>query len=289
MKVNHVAANVHTLHTEFETGETQRLLVLSDVHYDSTHCDRELLTKHLEEAKATSSPIFLNGDFLDLMGGKYDPRNTLPGGLRPEYRGQDYFDLVIEDAVRYLAPYAHLIIAYGQGNHETNVRKRQHTDPSRRMVEGLKALGSPLALGGYAGWIRWYCTYSTERTSYVIHYHHGMGGNAPRSKGVLHADIDTARYPDADFIVRGHDHNKWHVPMVVERLTTKNHRHRKTIHHVRCGSYKAMGDGVSGWEVEKGFGQPRLGGYWLKVTRSGHNSRGKRDRLWTTNVEEAYW
>ena len=46
MQVNHVAANVHTLYTEFATGETKRLLVLSDVHYDSTHCDRALLKKH---------------------------------------------------------------------------------------------------------------------------------------------------------------------------------------------------------------------------------------------------
>jgi hypothetical protein len=73
--------------------------------------------------------VFLNGDFLDLMGGKYDPRNTLPGGLRPEYRGQDYFDLVIEDAVKFLEPYKDLLTVYAQGNHETNVKKRQHTDP----------------------------------------------------------------------------------------------------------------------------------------------------------------
>ena len=282
MIFKHHAPNIHEVKREVGWDDPTYILVLSDVHFDSTRCDRNLLKTHLDQALERDAVIHLNGDFLDLMGGKYDPRNTLPGGLRPEYRGQDYFDLVINDAVAFLEPYKDNIFVYAQGNHETNVRKRQHTDPSKRMVDGLKALGSKVELGGYAGWIRWSLTYAkTERTSFLIHYHHGMGGNAPRSKGVLWADIDTARYPDADFIVRGHDHNKWHVPMNVERLSGQNKRHLKTIHHVRCGSYKAFGDGVKGWEVEKGFGQPRLGGYWLVAKR--------RHGGWTTNVEEAYW
>lgn len=287
MKFKHHARNIHEIKQDLKLGEFKRILVLSDVHYDSKNCDRELLKRHLDEALETNAVIHLNGDFLDLMGGKYDPRNTLPGGLRPEYRGQDYFDLVIADAVKFLEPYKDNLFVYAQGNHETNVRKRQHTDPSRRMVHALQALGSPIELGGYSGWIRWRLKYTTEEMSFVIHYHHGMGGNAPRSKGVLHADIDTARYPDADFIIRGHDHNKWHVPMSVERLTKMNTRHIKTVHHVRCGSYKRMGDGFSGWEVEKGFGQPRIGGYWLEAGKVGGSSK-LQNYGWTTRVVEAY-
>ena len=98
--------NHYTVTTpEIETGERQYVLILSDVHYDSKNCDRAMLTKHLKQAQERGAKVFLNGDFLDLMGGKYDPRNTLPGGLRPEYRGTDYFDLVIEDAVEFLKPY----------------------------------------------------------------------------------------------------------------------------------------------------------------------------------------
>jgi len=94
--------NHYTVTTpEIESAEKQYVLILSDVHYDSTKCDRQMLTRHLDKAKERGAKVFLNGDFLDLMGGKYDPRNTLPGGLRPEYRGQDYFDLVTEDAIKF--------------------------------------------------------------------------------------------------------------------------------------------------------------------------------------------
>lgn len=266
---NH-ARNVHSVLRSIVSGERVYTLFLSDVHFDSTKCDRERLTAHLELARERSAAIFLNGDWLDCMGGKYDPRNTLPGGLRPEYRGQDYFDLVVNDSVEFLTPYADLLTVYVQGNHETNVRKRQHTDVSKRLVDGLKRAGSGIELGGYAGWLRWQFARNTERKSYMMHYHHGYGGAAPRSKGVLGVDIDAARYPDADILLRGHDHNKWYVPMTVERLTRAMERQLSTTHHIRCGSYKQLGDGYSGWETEKGFGQPRLGGwFWVVEYKNG--------------------
>jgi len=128
--------------------------------------------------------------------------------------------------------------------------------------------------------VRWQYLYHTECKSYMMHYHHGYGGNAPRSKGVLHADIDAAKFPDADLIVRGHDHNKWHLPITTERVTRKMEVTRSTVHHIRCGSYKQLGDGYSGWEVEKGFAQPRNGGWWWYCE--------KYNKKWHTGVEEAH-
>jgi hypothetical protein len=200
----------YTVTQDCDYGVRSWVLILSDVHFDSKHCDRALLTQHLEQARVRGARVFLNGDFLDCMGGKYDPRNTLPGGLRPEYRGQDYFDLVIQDAARFLEPYKDLLTIYAQGNHETNVRKRQHTDPSKR----------------------------------------------------------------------GHDHNKWHVPITVQRVNNHMKVEQRTVHHIRCGSYKELSDGFGGWEIEKGFAQPRLGGWWWWC------ERGDR-RRWRTGVEEA--
>jgi len=253
------------------------MLLLSDVHYDSVYCDRKMLTRHLDLALERKASVFLNGDFLDLMGGKYDPRNSLPGGLRPEYRGSDYFDLVIDDAVKYLSKYKDLLTLYAQGNHETNVRKRQHTDPSARMVAGLQAAGSKVQLGAYAGWVRWVYQRAGERKSYYMHYHHGYGGNAPRSKGVLGVDLDTARYPDADIMLRGHDHNKWYVPVSINRINQRMNQQQRTVHHIRCGSYKQLPK--KGWEVEKGFAAPRLGGWWVRI----YQSEGQ----WKEEVQEA--
>tara|TARA_Y100000592_G_scaffold100459_1_gene180635 strand:+ start:1712 stop:2554 length:843 start_codon:yes stop_codon:yes gene_type:complete len=270
----------YTVTQDCDYGVRSWVLILSDVHFDSKHCDRALLTQHLDQARVRGARVFLNGDWLDLMGGKYDPRNTLPGGLRPEYRGQDYFDLVIQDAARFLEPYKDLLTIYAQGNHETNVRKRQHTDPSKRLVKLLQEMGSPVQLGGYSGWVKWRFQYRTEIHSELMHYHHGYGGNAPRSKGVLHVDIDQAKFPDADLIVRGHDHNKWHVPITVQRVNNHMKVEQRTVHHIRCGSYKELSDGYGGWEIEKGFAQPRLGGWWWWC------ERGDR-RRWRTGVEEA--
>ena len=55
---------------------------------------------------------------------------------------------------------------------------------------------------------------------------------------------------------------------------------RSTVHHIRCGSYKQLGDGYSGWEVEKGFAQPRNGGWWWYCE--------KYAKSWHTGVEEAH-
>lgn len=280
MRITQHSRNHYTISQDCQHHQRNYVLFLSDVHYDSKKCDRKMLKEHLDLALERNAPIFLNGDWLDLMGGKYDPRNTLPGGLRPEYRGQDYFDLVIADAVKFLEPYAHLITVYAQGNHETNVRKRQHTDPSKRMVEGLRSLGSEVHLGGYSGYVRWQYAYRTEVKSFMMHYHHGYGGNAPRSKGILSADIDSSRFPDVDIMLRGHDHQKWHLPMTVERISRKMEVNKSTVHHIRCGSYKMLGDGYSGWETEKGFAQPRLGGWWWWCDKV---ATGK----WKTGVEEA--
>lgn len=98
MTINEHARNVHSVHRTLNANEPAYTLFLSDVHYDSTRCDRAMLKRHLDLALERNALVHLNGDWLDLMGGKYDPRNTLPGGLRPEYRGQDYFDRVIEDS-----------------------------------------------------------------------------------------------------------------------------------------------------------------------------------------------
>ena len=53
-----------------------------------------------------------------------------------------------------------------------------------------------------------------------IHYHHGYGGGAKRSKGILGADIDQKDFPDADIIVRGHDPKSGTYPSPSTALRT---------------------------------------------------------------------
>lgn len=237
-------------------------LQISDVHYDSTKCDRDLLHKHMKMADVA----VINGDWFDLMGGKYDPRSTY-GMIRPEYKNCNYLDRVIEDSYEYLKQFD-IPIFIGRGNHETNILKRLHTDPIDRLVQLLKTNGNNVVAGGYSGWIVYHhkrgnvgCT-----RTYCQHYHHGYGGNAPRSKGVLKVDLNMKRVPDAQLITRGHDHNKWHVPQVVERLHIASMTTKKSqVDNLQTGSYKMMTDSYGGWEIEKGFDQPVMGGYFVHI------------------------
>lgn len=252
--------------TRIETDQPSLdVLQISDVHYDSMKCDRELLTKHLKEAEKRGAFVFINGDFFDVMQGKYDPRRTYDS-IRPEYVKSNYLDEVVNDAVEYLSGFG-VSYFFSEGNHESNIRERLSTDLIDRLVHGLKSNGVNCERGMYKGWLIWVLTHGTARIPVRQHYHHGHGGNAPRSKGVLRVDIQMKNYPDADIITRGHDHNKWHIPSMVERLKgqgMKMRRMKKKVHNIQTGSYKKLGD--AGWAVEKGFAEPTLGGYWTTLT-----------------------
>jgi len=237
-------------------------LLLSDVHFDSVKCDRDLLTSHLDTALALKASVYIFGDWFDLMQGMYDPRRSY-SGLRPEYKSITYLDDVINDAVEFLMPYKEVLAMVGRGNHETNIEKRLSTSPIDRLVGGL---GGEVMAAPYSGWVQLVYNRSPGRTGgrymRMMHFHHGYGGNAPRSKGVLNVDLDQKEWPDADVIVSGHTHQKWHVPMTVERITDHLNVYEDTVHHLKLGSYKKL-DRFAGWEVEKGFQQPRLGGWWM--------------------------
>ena len=247
-------------------------LLLSDVHYDSTKCDRDMLKDHLDKALALKASVYIFGDWFDLMQGMYDPRRSY-SSLRPEYKSITYLDDVINDAVEFLEPYREVLAMVGRGNHETNIEKRLSTSPIDRLVG---ALGGGIMAGPYSGWVQ--LVYSRNannnggRHQRMLHFHHGYGGNAPRSKGVLNVDLDQKEWPDADVIVSGHTHQKWHVPMSVERITDRLNTYEDTVHHLKLGSYKKL-DRFAGWEVEKGFQQPRLGGWWMdaELRRTKHD------------------
>lgn len=236
----------------------QKFLFLSDVHFDAMKCDRALLRRHLKQAMTDNAIVLVFGDWFDLMQGKWDPRGSY-SDLRPEYKVHTYLDNVVDDSALFLADYP-CVKFISRGNHETNVEKRMHTSP----LDRLAALTPHRPMvAGYSGFIRVRINFGGKpKFSSWLHFHHGFGGSAPRSKGVLAVDLDQMQFPDADLIIRGHTHQKWHVPMTVDRITERGRRHQKTTHHLRTGSYKLLGDRFGGWATEKGFNTPRLGGWW---------------------------
>ena len=266
MDVLRQSRTIHSIDANFaRRGDSKHFLFISDVHYDSVKCDRSLLHRHLEEAREIGAAVFIFGDLFDLMQGRFDPRGNY-SELRPEYKSCTYVDEVIQDVGERLSKYSDVIKFISKGNHETNIEKRMMVSPIDRVAQIINAAGGHVEVGGYAGWIVVKAHRSgSGRKSFNIHYHHGYGGGAKRSKGVLGIDIDQKDFPDAYLILRGHDHQKWYHPVTIDRITQQMKIEQRSVHHMRLGSYKLLGDRYAGWATEKNFATPRLGGWFAEL------------------------
>jgi len=273
--ITRIQRNVHVI----ELSEEQEFLKISDVHWDNPKCNRELLISHLDEAKRRNAIITINGDFLCLMQGKFDPRGSKKD-VRPEHNKGNYLDLVIEDAAEFLAPYADHIAVIGYGNHETNIIKRLETDPLQRMVDiiNYKTKGN-VQTGGYGGWV----VYKFElykgglRGSYKNKYFHGSGGGGPVTKNTIgHQRLD-AMIGDADMIEVGHTHDLWTMTTCVETLDHSYNTKLRNVTHIQTGCYKEeYEDGNGGWHIERGAPPKPLGGFWVKLIPSRVKEEGKQ-------------
>ena len=275
-KVEKINRVVHRITMRFLSSEKHKTLLISDVHFDSVNCDRELLEKHLKECDT----VFINGDWFDLMQGRYDPRRSY-NDIQDKYKGDNYINPVLEDAVRFLGPYAHKIIGFGHGNHETTYLKNNNYNILQALVDILNNQNKTnIQLMGYAGYLLFSFTRNNINSNkcvrvYKIKHHHGSRGNAKRSKDILHVDIDAMKWPDADIIIKGDSHHKWHYPAVVrERLVTKNGVYEikdDVQHQFRLGSYvDGVGDGYGGWAVEKDFHKQKKGGWFIEWYHHNH-------------------
>lgn len=265
MKTN----NVHII----KAGKNPlKVLLLSDLHWDNPKCDRTLLKKHLEQAKEEGCPILLNGDTFCLMQGSYDPRKS-KGDIRPEHNKNNYLDAVVNDAIDWFSPYAHLIKLVGYGNHETSILKRQETDVIERFVSGLNRNNdTQIEVGGYGGWavFRFNLSgkeeYKSRLGSFKLKYFHGAGGAAPVTKGTIQHNRMQTSVEGADAIWMGHVHNDYEVTYTVESLDQKFNVILKDILMIRTSTYKEeYNKGKGGWHVERGAGPKPLGGRWLEL------------------------
>ncbi len=241
-------------------------LITSDAHWDSADCDREMMKRHLDEAKQKQAGIIDNGDWYDLMQGKYDPRKD-QRDLRPEHRGEDYLDRVTDTATEFLAPYAENLISFGHGNHETSVLKHNGVDMTERLCSMLYAKhGSKARCNGFSSWFQFYMRRDKQRKRITMYRHHGSGGASPITKGVISASRTSTGWPDAAILVSGHTHTEYILPIPRVRLSQRGMIYEDEQLHCRIPGYKnEMGDGYSGWSVEKGHGPKTKGALWIRL------------------------
>ena len=258
-----------------------RIAMLSDLHWDNPHCDREMLKRHLDYCLKEDIPVMINGDLFCCMQGRSDRRSS-KSDIRPEHNNTKYLDSIVETAVDWFMPYAHIIKLVGYGNHETAIIKFQETDILQRFVDLLNyKAGSNIQTGGYGGWLvikqasGWGSKYSTK-----VKYFHGSGGGGIVTKGAINLTRALETYENFDVFTMGHIHENSCRNDV--RDTIDHHSvggyvlKQKQLHLMLTGTYKEeYGDGSQGWHVERGAPIKPLGGRILtiKIIRAGTAER----------------
>jgi hypothetical protein len=208
----------------------------------------------------------VNGDFFCLMQGKGDKRGN-KSDIRPEHNNAKYLDSIVETAVEWFSPYAHILTVIGYGNHETAIIKYQETDILQRFVDLLNYKnGSNVQTGGYGGWIVVRHNFENKRLVYYkIRYFHGSGGGGVVTKGALNLTRALEMYENFDIFTMGHIHENSARHDVRDALVHNGnigyYLEQKELHLMITGTYKEeYGDGSKGWHVERGAPIKPIGG-----------------------------
>ena len=277
MELKKISRNLHQINLD---QTESKIALLSDIHWDNPKCDREKLKRHLDYCKEQAIPVFIAGDFLCLMQGKYDPRRSKKDVL-PEHNKANYIDAVIEDAVDWWTPYANLLTVIGYGNHETSIIKNLETDPLQRFVDLLNYTNkSSVFTGGYGGWLVIKKQFETNTfMTKMLKYFHGSGGGGVVTKGAINLTRALEMYENMDVFVMGHIHENSSRNDARDTIQYNPGKHyheliQKQIHLAITGSYKEeYEDGFGGWHIERGAPIKPTGGRIL--TLHGRRNRTK--------------
>lgn len=243
------------------SGWEQWGLLRSDVHHDSVHCKRGLEKRHLDLAKERGAFIMDFGDTFDAMQGKYDPRKSYDE-IRPEYLGEDYYDLLVDDLSKFYKPYADNFALMGLGNHESSVERKANTNLAKRLSNEIGCI-----YGNWGGYVRFMFTMQkTQKSTLRMRYSHsGGGGSAPVTRGVISTNRQAVWISRADIVVNGHDHNGWVVPIKREELNNKGKTTYPICWFLRIpGYHDGWNEGKSGWNAERNGGPRVHGSIWVR-------------------------
>lgn len=217
------------------------LLIAGDTHLGEKAADVPCLKRDLARARELGARILMPGDVLGMIIPK-DPRYK-PAGVVPQIQGRD--DLVnacLEYVLPILEPYADLFDMLSMGNHEASFVRHHSTDIIGLLVSELRANGSDRPVhGGYSGYLQYQIRLGGKERSggklYDIWYHHGSGGDAPVTKGMIDANRVRTQWI-ADLYVMGHNHYRNADPDQHVRLTTRGKLEVRENRFVRGGNYR---------------------------------------------------
>ena len=231
-----------TLEIPSEATQTFTIMLASDVHFDSISCDIKRFTDHLTIANETKSPVFIAGDFFDAMQGRDDPRRS-PEELKDEYKVLSYFDALVLYASEFLQQFDQVPLwLFGLGNHETSVLNKASTNLIDRLAYALRLHGVKAEAAGYWGYLRFMFRYTKGRdgVSRMLYWHHGTGGgNSPVTRGVIDTNRQAVFLHDADFVLNGHNHHAYVMPIQVEKVNKKTMvPYTRSVWYLRTPGYQ---------------------------------------------------
>lgn len=194
----------------YSIAEPLGLTLMSDLHIGGATTDHEAILSDLNEADTNGDRVNLNGDIFDCIVPK-DHKRFRPDALHPDIQGRaDVLDAQLEMGYEMLKKYAHLIDMAGMGNHDRAAEVFHATDLVARLVRRLNKSNSKKKIlvkyGGYTGFIVYKMSRKSNSARVVIHYHHGSGGQAPVTKGMI-GFHRKATWVDSDIVWEGHKHN----------------------------------------------------------------------------------
>lgn len=246
------------------------LTFVGDPHIDAPSHDRELLIADLDRARQRGDSIVIMGDVWSYILPTDTKRFT--SGKHAE-KLDDIIGKAVDRAYELFLPYVDNIDVMLLGNHETAVLKRHHIDPLRWLIRELnrdKTTGrlpnGKIAHGGYTCWLQMQFTRTTNSVSNFVWLHHGAGGSAPVTKGMIDGNrIKMARH--ADVYVIAHKHVHIHDRDRFEFCDSYGHRQTVERDYIVVGGY-------AGRETAEDYEEDGYRLDWSEETFYGLESQG---------------
>lgn len=193
----------------YDSSLALKLALFSDLHIGADDVDMKTMRRDLSQAADEDRRFNFNGDVAELIIPSDRKRFTASKLISNR---DDVINETLEMAFKELKPYADFIDVIGTGNHEDTPAKYNGFDFIGALVmllnrERSKTLPA-IHRATYQGYVQYKMKPTTKKTTvspFTIYHHHGAGGGAPVTKGMI--DFNRMVYSHiADLYWMGHKH-----------------------------------------------------------------------------------
>jgi UDP-2,3-diacylglucosamine pyrophosphatase LpxH len=180
---------VTSVKVSYDRGESIPILVASDWHIGSKHCDMSLIKRIMTYAEEVDAYIILNGDILEMA-----IRNSVGSPYECDMTPNEQIEEMCS-----IFDKRHKILAVLEGNHEARTKKHADVD----IVSLFASMQPMIPYLDRAGAI---ALNTSKGATYIIYAQHGVRGGGRKPGGAMNAIHDMMENVDADIYIHGHHH-----------------------------------------------------------------------------------